>query len=333
LAFWGAIIFSGYVLLFRSMPTCFDARQNGTETGIDCGGGCAPCGQKYAQDIGVDSIARFAAGDTRTVVVAYLENPNREFGFKDVTYTITATDKNGMTIKASSDHIFLYDRSSKIGRYVVATIDAGIEEIDDLVMTFSAPEVVAREDFIEPRVNIKRSSTDVVGVRIVTEPLYVFTKDLAMKATGEDVQKLEEFLYKKQFFMKLSDETFDLDTKIALTAYQKANNISPESGIFDAETRTNVNADIERVTKAIISPDGSVSINGNIKNDDISDASKVVITGLLYDAMGIQVGGSKTELDNLRGAEERIFKILFPKTVPIDRVDTSKTRLYVDSIK
>jgi len=28
-------------LLLRETPTCFDKKQNGTETGIDCGGSCS----------------------------------------------------------------------------------------------------------------------------------------------------------------------------------------------------------------------------------------------------------------------------------------------------
>lgn len=333
LAFLGAIGFGAYMALFESAPTCFDNRQNGIELGVDCGGGCVPCGQKYARDIEVKEIVKFPSGDMRTVIIAYLENPNDDFGFKDVIYTIEVKDTNEQTMRTVSDHLFMYGRSEKIGRYVVATVDAPMEDIADVVMTFALPEVVPNEKFVEPNVNIKRSSTDVVGVRRVTEPSYIFTKDLAMKAMGDDVKKLEEFLYQKQFFMKLADGTFDLDTKLALTAYQKARAITPATGIFDAKTRAKINAEIDRVERVTVDPAGSVSVNGNIKNDDIDDAKKVVITALLYDMLGLQIGGSKTELDDMKGAEERIFKIVFPKTTEIDRVDPTRTRLFVDAIK
>lgn len=333
LLFFSAIIFGVYALVLRPAPTCFDAKQNGAETGVDCGGGCAPCGQKYARDIEVDSTITFSSGDARTVVVAYLKNPNDDFGFRDVIYTITAKDGNGETLDMISDHMFMYDRSAKIGRYVVATIDAATKDISDLEMTFAEPQVVPMQEFVEPNVAIKRSTTDITGLKKVTEPSYVFKRDLGMKTAGEDVKKLEEFLQQKQLFKKLPDGTFDLDTKLAVTAYQRSKKISPASGIFDARTRTKVNAEVDRVTKLVVQPDGAVSISGNVKNDDITGATKVMITGLLYDATGIQIGGSKTELDNVQAAEERTFKILFPKTVPLDRVDATKTRLFVDSIK
>lgn len=331
--FFSGVIFGVYLLMFKAPPTCSDAKQNGMETGIDCGGGCAPCGQKYAQNIEVSSVVKFPFGSARTVIVIYLKNPNDDFGFRDVIYTIEAKDASGEATGMVNGHMFMYDRSAKIGRYIVATIDVPIENIADTSITFSAPQVVPKDEFIEPRVSIKRSSTDIVGLRKITEPSYVFVKDLAMKATGDDVKKLEEFLYQKQFFKKLADSTFDLDTKLALIDYQKARRISPASGIFDAKTRAKVNAEVDRVTKLVVQPESSVSISGNVKNDDIKGASKVVITGLLYDSMGVQLGGSKTELDELSAAEERIFKIVFPKTTEIDRVDTTRTRLFVDSIQ
>lgn len=333
LLFFSGVMFGVYSLVFKAAPTCFDAKQNGTETGVDCGGGCAPCGQKYARDIEVDSMVTFSSGDTRTVVVAYLKNPNDDFGFRDVIYTITAKDGSGATIGTASDHAFLYDRASKGGSYLIATIGAAKENIADISIVFTEPQVAAREDFIEPKVSVQRSTTDIVGLKKVTEPLFVFTRDLGMKTTGDEVQKLEEFLYQKQFLKKLPNGAFDLDTKLALTDYQKARKIAPANGIFDARTRTRVNAEIDRVTKFVIESNGSVTIGGTIKNNDIVNASRVVVTGLLYDATGIMIGGSKTEINDMQAAEEQAFKIVFPKTVPIDKIDTTRTRVFVDSIK
>lgn len=333
LVFFSGIIYGVYAATFRAMPTCSDTRQNGNETGIDCGGGCVPCAQKYAQEIGTDSIVKFAAGGERTVVVAYLKNPNDDVGFRDVVYTITATNGRGETVATASDRIFMYDRSSKIGRYVVATLDVALSDIADMKIAFSSPQLVGKEEFVEPRVNIKRSATDVVGVKTLTEPSYVFTKDLAVNATGDDVKKLEDFLYKKQFLRQFADGVFDTDTKVALTEYQKAKKITPANGSFNAKTRAQVNAEMERITRIVAEPNGSVSINGNVKNDDLAAARKIVITGLLYDTMGVQLGGSKTELSDMESTDERTFKILFPKDIPLERIDATRTRLFVDAIK
>ena len=333
LLFFSGIVFGVYSLVFKAAPTCFDAKQNGAETGIDCGGGCAPCGQKYAQDIEAGSIVRFPSGDARTVVLAYLKNPNDNFGVRDVIYTVTAKNASGETLGTVSDHTFLYDRTSKGGRYLIATIAGATKDIADVTVTFSEPQVVAKEEFVEPKISLQRSSTDIVGLRKVTEPVFVFAHDLGMKSTGDEVKKLEEFLYQKQFFKKLPDGAFDLDTKLALTTYQKARKIAPANGIFDARTRAKVNAEVDRVTKFVVEPNGGVTIGGTVKNDDIISASKVVITGLLYDATGVIVGASKTELNDMQAATEKAFKIVFPATVPIDKIDTTKTKVFVDSIK
>jgi len=329
---FSAVAFGVYALLFRPAPTCFDGRRNGNETGIDCGGGCVPCAQKYAQALIVGAVRTFASNG-KTVVIAAINNPNDDYGIREVAYTINALDEGGQTVASATGNTFIYDRRTKGDRYIVGTLDVHGGSVASVAVEFSEPQVVPRMEFVEPNVNIQRSSTDIVGLKKTTEPVYVFTRTIDAKTAGDEVKKLEEFLQQKQFLKKLPDGTFDADTKAALVAYQKARNITPASGLFGPLTRAKVNAEMERVTKVTISPDGEVSINGTIKNNDIIDASRVVITGLLYDASGSMVGGSKTELDRVDATEERVFKILFPKTVPLDLVDTIKTRVFVDAIK
>lgn len=332
LLFFSAVIFGVYAMLFRSTPTCFDGRQNGQETGVDCGGMCMPCAQKYAQDITVGNVLRFASGG-KVVIVAAISNPNDDYGFKRVAYTMKAHDANGQVIASAGGHTFIYDRKTKGNRYLVDTLDAPEGSVATVTIDFSEPQVVSREEFVEPNVSMKQSSTDIVGLKKITEPVYVFTRVIDAKTTGIEVQKLEEFLYQKQFLKKLPDGTFDADTKAALVAYQKSRKILPVNGVFGTATRKKINAEVARVTKLVVEPGGGVSITGSVKNNDIISASKVVVTGLLYDSAGSIVGGSKTELDAVDAAEERTFKIVFPKTVPIDRVDTARTRLFVDSIR
>jgi len=332
LLFFSAVLFGVYALMFRSAPTCFDNKQNGEETGVDCGGICAPCAQKYAQAPIVGTTRTFESNG-KTVVVAAINNPNDDYGFNDMRYVMQAFDVSGQVIASTGGHAFIYDRKTKGERYLVDTLDVSGESVAGVAVEFFEPQVVSRMEFVEPKVSVKRSSTDIVGLKKTTEPIYIFTRTIDAKTTGDEVKKLEEFLWQKQFLKKLPDGTFDADTKAALVAYQKARSITPASGLFGPLTRAKVNAEVERVTKVTIEPGGEVSISGTIKNADIIDASEVVITGLLYDASGVMVGGSKTELDAVYAAEERPFKMLFPKAVPLDRIDTTKTRVFVDAIK
>lgn len=332
LLFFSAVAFGVYVLVFRSAPSCFDVRQNGKEMGIDCGGPCAPCEQKYALSIEVSGVTQFGSGG-KTVVVVAMHNPNDDYGFKDVTYRLKGLAMDGSVVASVSGHAFIYDRKTKGNRYLVDTLEASSDSITKVVVEFSNPQVVAREELVEPDVNIMRYVTDIAGLGRVTEPVFVFTKEINTTTIGNEVKQLEDFLYQKQFLKKLPDGTFDADTRTALVAYQKARSIIPASGLFGPLTRAKVNAEVDRITRLVVEPRGSVAVSGAIKNNDLVASAKTVVTALLYDASGIWLGGSKTELENVQATEERVFKVVFPETVPVDRIDETKTRVFVDSIK
>ena len=333
LLFFSAIIYGAYALTIKPVPTCFDKRQNGTETGIDCGGGCAPCAQKYAKDIEVESIGKYSAGDEKTVIVAYIKNPNEDYGMRDFVYTMEVKGTDGKSLQTITDHTFMYDRKAKSGRYLLAAVDTAVENVGDISITFSGADVVSGTDFVEPNVVVKESSTDITGLKKLTVPMYVFAKDLGMKSTGEDVLQLEEFLARKGFFKKTPDATFDLDTKLALVQYQKSKKIASANGIFGASTRKVVNAEIDRVTKVVVEADAAVTVNGSVKNNGVTGASKTLVTSFIYDSTGAQLGASKTELENIEAAEERPFKIVFPKSIPVYSIDPIRTQIFVDSVQ
>src|SRR3989344_4093788 len=72
-----AVIFAGiaYGVFYRT-PTCSDGKQNGTETGVDCGGGCTLlCTNDALAPIVLWSKIFNVSGNVYTAV-AYVENPN-----------------------------------------------------------------------------------------------------------------------------------------------------------------------------------------------------------------------------------------------------------------
>jgi len=263
---FAGIIWGVYVAVIRPEPTCFDGRQNSKETGIDCGGPCEPCEQKYATSVRVGYIGIFKAGE-RTVAIAELQNPNDEYGFRELRYTMTAVDASGASVGSTSGSTFLYDKNTKGTRYILETIDTKGVFVTDVRVDLSPAVSISRRDFMEPRVALQRSTTEIVGVKSVTEPIYVFTRTLNETTIGEDVRRLEEFLYQKQLFAKLPDGMFDADTRNALIAYQKARSIAPANGVFGPLTRTRINAEMDRVTKKVVEPNASVAISGSIKNN------------------------------------------------------------------
>lgn len=103
------------LIVIFNMPSanCFDDRQNGNETGVDCGGSCVACGVKYAKDleiIGGVSILEVTSDIIETV--AKVRNPNTEFGLK-FDYQIKLSDSFGQVKKIINGQSFIYPSSAK----------------------------------------------------------------------------------------------------------------------------------------------------------------------------------------------------------------------------
>lgn len=62
--------------------------------------------------------------------------------------------------------------------------------------------------------------------------------------------------------------------------------------------------------------------SGAVVNDNPFSLSKLRIVGFLLNKNGIELGASKTELENLRAFEERPFKIIFPKNISLTSADS-----------
>lgn len=81
---------------------------------------------------------------------------------------------------------------------------------------------------------------------------HVFTHNFFRGATGTEVGALQQFLYQRGFSITGTEQKnlrFGLATEKALTAFQKANHLSP-SGFLDAKTRNYINP--QRAPMAIV---------------------------------------------------------------------------------
>jgi len=79
-------------------PTCTDSIQNGTESGVDCGGACSKVCKDEVRDIVVwwERPFRVAHGVYNTV--AYIENQNLESGIQEVKYEFRLYDKDNIIV-------------------------------------------------------------------------------------------------------------------------------------------------------------------------------------------------------------------------------------------
>ncbi|MDO8604798.1 MAG: hypothetical protein Q7K40_05415 [bacterium] len=84
--------------LFRGTPTCLDNKENGSETGIDCGGLCArACLVDIVAPRAIWAKA-FPIGKETYDLGAYVENANANAGVKKAGYTIRVLDASGKVI-------------------------------------------------------------------------------------------------------------------------------------------------------------------------------------------------------------------------------------------
>jgi len=89
-------------LFFYENPTCFDGRQNGDETGVDCGGKC----QLVCSAEAIDPIVRWSRAFRVTGgvynAVSYVENPNVNSSANKVNYLFTFRDSKNVIIATRS---------------------------------------------------------------------------------------------------------------------------------------------------------------------------------------------------------------------------------------
>lgn len=88
--------------VFRSAifptPTCFDAKQNGYETGVDCGGVCSLRCSQDVIPLNVTWSRVFSEGNGEYDLVALVSNKNIDNSPRTIKYTFVAYDKNGNEI-------------------------------------------------------------------------------------------------------------------------------------------------------------------------------------------------------------------------------------------
>jgi hypothetical protein len=79
---------------FTEKPTCSDGKQNGTEQGVDCGGGCSKLCPFQTTGVVVKWARAFSVTDTVASAVAYIENPNIHAAARNVPYEFKIYDEN-----------------------------------------------------------------------------------------------------------------------------------------------------------------------------------------------------------------------------------------------
>lgn len=92
---------SGFLIIYPSLnkpPTCLDGKQNGTETGVDCGGSCSRACFAQVDPVSVLWARTFKVVAGRHNAVAYLENHNKNTAINKINYRFRFADANNIYI-------------------------------------------------------------------------------------------------------------------------------------------------------------------------------------------------------------------------------------------
>lgn len=100
-----------YITFFGGSSSCFDAKQNQDETGVDCGGGCISCALKNAQALIVGEPILFS-GDRVYSVATEIENTN-EVGISSFNYRVDFLDGTGRAFETIENSSFIYPHEKK----------------------------------------------------------------------------------------------------------------------------------------------------------------------------------------------------------------------------
>jgi hypothetical protein len=105
----GAIAF----ILFYEPANCFDGKQNGSETGVDCGGSCQLlCTNQMVEPV-VLWERSFRVSDGMYNLLAYIENPNTNGYVKDAPYSFKMYNKDGILIGEKTGKVSIAPKSAR----------------------------------------------------------------------------------------------------------------------------------------------------------------------------------------------------------------------------
>ncbi len=92
------VLFFTYRTFFITTPSCFDNKQDGDETGIDCGGPCSLVCSDVARAPVVEWARSFQTAPSTYTAAAYIENPNIGSGAKNIGYSFQLFDSKNLLI-------------------------------------------------------------------------------------------------------------------------------------------------------------------------------------------------------------------------------------------
>lgn len=132
-----------YPVIFKK-PTCFDNKQNGTETGIDCGGTCSLMCKVDVSDPVVLFSRAFPVVGSNYNLVAYVENRNKNSGVYSASYEFRIYDKNNKLLGRRQGSTFIPPNQ----QFAIfeSRFDAGASELKSVTFEFLPPLIWIKKE-------------------------------------------------------------------------------------------------------------------------------------------------------------------------------------------
>ena len=135
------LIFIGlpiYFTYFNNPPTCFDNKQNGDETGVDCGGSCQrACSNQVLPEPIVLWSRSFTVAKGLNNLVAYIQNPNVNYTAEPIPYIFSVYDKDNVLLGVREGYAYI--PATKTFPIFEAAFNAGEKIPVKVVFVFTAP--------------------------------------------------------------------------------------------------------------------------------------------------------------------------------------------------
>ncbi|MDP3014834.1 MAG: hypothetical protein Q8N28_00195 [bacterium] len=154
------MVFIIYLIWFKPAATCFDNRQNQSETGIDCGGPCQACEIKTLILPEVSWLKYFPT-DSQTVIAAEIKNSNLNYAADYFSYTVDVYDNGGVKIKSLMKNSFIYAGEIK---YLVEPVEIDSKKIKEIKISFSNINWKLNEEFKKPITQLREIKTESTAV-------------------------------------------------------------------------------------------------------------------------------------------------------------------------
>lgn len=104
------LLFFGFIIFYPKLskePSCMDGKQNGSETGVDCGGSCLRACVAEVDDLSVIWARAFEVLPGRYNAVAYVANHNKNTAIRKINYRFRFGDSKNVYVGKRDGSTFI----------------------------------------------------------------------------------------------------------------------------------------------------------------------------------------------------------------------------------